>query len=86
MGTGSFRGVEIGRGVTLTPHPLLVPKSKNRVELYLSSKPNDNKNIITVVSGAVCVIMNIVIIKVRRGSGVHNVRYHKLPRGPSLKE
>jgi hypothetical protein len=23
--------------VTLTPHPLLVPRSKNRVELYLYS-------------------------------------------------
>jgi hypothetical protein len=33
-GTGSFPGVESGRGVTLTPHPLLVPRSKNRVELY----------------------------------------------------
>jgi hypothetical protein len=29
--------VESGRGVTLTPHPLLVPRSKNRVELYLYS-------------------------------------------------
>jgi hypothetical protein len=36
MGTGSFPGVE-SRGVTLTPHPLLVPRSKNRVELYLYS-------------------------------------------------
>jgi hypothetical protein len=35
MGTGSFPGVESGWGVTLTPHPLLVPRSKNRVELYL---------------------------------------------------
>ena len=26
MGTGSFSGVKIGRGVT-TPHPLLVPRS-----------------------------------------------------------
>jgi len=25
MGTGSFPGVKIGRGVTLTPHPFLVP-------------------------------------------------------------
>ena len=33
MGTGSFPGVENGRGVKLTPHPLLVPRSKNRVEL-----------------------------------------------------
>jgi hypothetical protein len=31
MGTGSFPGVESGRGVTLTPHPLLVPRSKSRV-------------------------------------------------------
>jgi hypothetical protein len=33
MGTGSFPVVESGRGVTLTPHPLLVLRSKNRVEL-----------------------------------------------------
>ena len=32
MGTGSFPGVRSGRGVTLTPHPLLVPWSrKSRV-------------------------------------------------------
>jgi hypothetical protein len=30
MGTGSFPGVESGRGVTLTPHPLLVSRSKNQ--------------------------------------------------------
>jgi hypothetical protein len=30
MGTGSFPGVESARGVTLTPHPLLVPKSKKQ--------------------------------------------------------
>ena len=28
MGTGSFPGVKSGRGVTLTPHPLLVPLSR----------------------------------------------------------
>jgi hypothetical protein len=33
----SFLGVESGRGMTLTPHPLLVPRSKNRMELYLYS-------------------------------------------------
>ena len=27
IGTGSFLGVKSGRGVTLTPHPLLVPLS-----------------------------------------------------------
>ena len=27
MGTGYFPGVKSGRGVTLTPHPLLVPWS-----------------------------------------------------------
>jgi hypothetical protein len=36
MGTWSFPWVESGRGVTLTPH-LLVLRSKNRVELYLYS-------------------------------------------------
>jgi len=29
MGTGSFPGVESGRDVTLTPHPLPVLRSKN---------------------------------------------------------
>jgi len=28
MGTGSFPGVKSGQGVTLTPHPLLVPWSR----------------------------------------------------------
>ena len=28
VGTGSSLGVRCGRGVTLTPHPLLVPRSK----------------------------------------------------------
>jgi hypothetical protein len=37
MGPRSFLGVESGQGVMLTPHPLLVPRSKNRVELYLFS-------------------------------------------------
>jgi hypothetical protein len=37
MGTRSFPGVESGRGVTLTPYPLLVSRSKNRVGLCLYS-------------------------------------------------
>jgi hypothetical protein len=37
MGTGSFPGVESGRGVTLIPHLLLVQSSKNRIVLYLYS-------------------------------------------------
>jgi hypothetical protein len=36
MRTGSLPGVESGRGVTLTPHLLLVPRSRNRVELRAS--------------------------------------------------
>jgi len=28
IGTGSFPGIKSGRGVTLTPHPLLVPWSR----------------------------------------------------------
>ena len=28
MGTGSFPGVKSSRGVTLTPHPILVPRSR----------------------------------------------------------
>jgi hypothetical protein len=30
MGPGSFPRVESGRGVTLTPHPLLVPRFKKQ--------------------------------------------------------
>jgi hypothetical protein len=37
IGTGFFPGLESGRGVTLTPHLLLVPRSKNRLALYLCS-------------------------------------------------
>jgi hypothetical protein len=37
VGTGSFPGVQSGRCVTPISHPLLVPRSKNRVGLYLYS-------------------------------------------------
>jgi hypothetical protein len=37
MGTGFFPGVENGRGVTLTPHPLLVPRSKKSRAIPLLS-------------------------------------------------
>jgi hypothetical protein len=35
MGTGSFPEVKSGRGVTLTPHPLLVPRSKKQSRAIL---------------------------------------------------
>ena len=38
MGTGSFPGVRCCRGVTLTPHPLLVQRSKTE-QSYTSSLP-----------------------------------------------
>ena len=38
MGTGSFPGVRCGRGVTLTPHPLLVMRSKMEYS-YTSTLP-----------------------------------------------
>jgi hypothetical protein len=38
MGTGSFPGVKSGRGVTLTPHPLLVPLVKKEYS-YTSTPP-----------------------------------------------
>jgi hypothetical protein len=69
----------------------------------LNRRPNNNRNIITVVG----VVTNIVIVKVRNktpkhstnqrpsplqfsskrwlvdsGSGIHNARLRKLPRGP----
>jgi hypothetical protein len=37
MGTGFFPRVESGRGVTLTPHPLLVTRSKNSIVIPLLS-------------------------------------------------
>jgi hypothetical protein len=39
MGTGSFPGVEFGRGVVLTHHPLLVPRSKKSRGHSMSSEP-----------------------------------------------
>jgi hypothetical protein len=35
MGTGSFPGVKSGRGVTLTPHPLVVPWSRESRAILL---------------------------------------------------
>ena len=35
MGTGSFPGVKSGRGVTLTTHPLLVPRSRKSIAIPL---------------------------------------------------
>jgi hypothetical protein len=40
IGNTSFPGVESGRGVMLTPHPLIVPRSKNRVS-YNSTLPKE---------------------------------------------
>ena len=37
MGTGSFPGVSCGRGVTLTSHPVLVPRSKIETVIPLIS-------------------------------------------------
>jgi hypothetical protein len=37
MGTGPFPGGTSGQDMTLTPHPLLLPRSENRVELYGTS-------------------------------------------------
>jgi hypothetical protein len=37
MDTGSLPGIEKGRGVTLTPHTLLVPKSENSRAIPLLS-------------------------------------------------
>jgi hypothetical protein len=39
MGTGSFPGVKSGRGVTLTPHPLLVPWSRKSRAIPLPPPP-----------------------------------------------
>jgi len=38
MGTGSFLGVKSGRGVTLTPNPLLVPLVMKEYS-YISTPP-----------------------------------------------
>jgi hypothetical protein len=37
MCTGSFPGIESGRGMTLIPHPLLVPRYKNSRAIPLLS-------------------------------------------------
>jgi hypothetical protein len=49
MGTGSFPGVESGRGVTLTPHPLLVPWPVKRVEpTYLVNGMTSEKKLVNI--------------------------------------
>ena len=60
-------------------HSLLCRKKRIQT---LNRRLNNNKNIITVVSGAVVFVVMNIIISVRRGSRVHNARHRKLPRGP----
>ena len=38
MSTGSFQGIRCGRGLTLNPYPLLVPRSKIKYS-YTSTLP-----------------------------------------------
>jgi len=59
MGTGSFQGVKSGRGVLLTTHPLLVPRSwKSRVipvpTLWATSGPVTGTLYVTFNKNAVC--------------------------------
>jgi hypothetical protein len=61
MGTGTFPGLRCDRGVILTPHPLLVPRSKNAVELYLNSPqgpswPMKGWNLIVTVTSSVWIL------------------------------
>jgi len=52
MGTGSFPGVRCGRGVTLTPHPLPVPRSKIEYS-YTSTLP---KGLRGLLKGETCLL------------------------------
>jgi len=65
--------------LTVRFHSLLRQKLSTQT---LNRRANNNKNIITVVSGAVVFVVMNIIINVRRGSGVHSVSRRKLPRGP----
>ena len=50
MGAGTFLGVKCGRGLLLTIHPLLVPRSwKSRAHLYTPSGPHRACNGITLL-------------------------------------
>jgi hypothetical protein len=63
MGTGSFPGVKSGRGVTLSPHNLLVPwswKSRAIPPLFLwAVRPVQRLNACTVI---IIIIIIIIII------------------------
>ena len=47
MGTGSLPGVKCGRGVLLTTHPLLVPRSWKSTAIYISTHPLDHTGPVT---------------------------------------
>jgi len=50
LGAGSYLGVKCGRGVLLTTHPLLVPRSR-RVELYLYANSGPHRSCWIVSAG-----------------------------------
>ena len=74
MGTGSFPGVKCGRGVLLTTHPLLVPRSWKSRAISLPSGPHRacNGNALPLLS----LTQNIFIILMAAISG-HN-GYHQV--------
>ena len=48
MGTGSFPGVKCGRGVLLTTHPLLVPRSGPHRACYGNTLPSETSNVMKI--------------------------------------
>ena len=64
MGTGSFPGVKCGRGVLLTTHPFLVPRSwKSRATTYTSTHPLGHTGPVTGSLFLLCIYIYRVFTK-----------------------
>ena len=77
MGTGSFPGVKNGRGVTLTPHPLLVPWSrKSRAITLLPLRAVRPVQSLSACIKVYFTFLFYTIVRENKASSTHNLIPH----------
>jgi hypothetical protein len=90
MGTGSFPGVKSGRGVTLTPNPLLVPWSRKSRAIPLlplwAVRPVQSLSSCSRVHFTfTCVVSWRGGLKVKERCAVYHALFWKLTVGPDIR-
>jgi len=80
MGTGSFPGVKYGRGVLLTTHPVLVPRSWKSRAIYTSTHPLGHTGPVT---GSLYFYLYSFLLETEWSSGLEWFYQWKVPMTPS---